>query len=212
MPRAGDTAARFIPPNPTLERLRTAAAGCTACDLYLRGTQTVFGEGSPTARLVLVGEQPGNAEDKAGLPFVGPAGTLLDRALADAGIDREDAYVTNVVKHFKWEAQGKRRIHGKPNAGEINACRPWLDAELAVLHPKALVCLGATAAQALLGKTFRVTQQRGKFVPSGLAPYVTATVHPSSILRTPTDDARHEAYDLFVADLKIVAMVLRGEV
>src|SRR5467141_1881726 len=165
-----------------LEKLRAAAASCTACPLYKTGTQTVFGEGLDTARAVFVGEQPGDAEDKAGRPFVGPAGKLLDRALEEAGIDRSAVYVTNVVKHFKWEPRGKRRIHSKPNAAEIGACRPWLDTEIALVKPRALVCLGATAAQALLGKTFKVSRQRGEFIESSLAPLVSATVHPSSIL------------------------------
>lgn len=178
-----DTAAPLVPKRLSLPSLRKAAARCRACDLWRRGTQTVFGEGLPTARVMLVGEQPGDREDLEGRPFVGPAGRLLDACLEEAGIDRAQAYVTNVVKHFKWEPRGKKRIHQEPNAAEIAACRPWLDAELAVLKPRALICLGATAAQALLGKSFRVTQSRGKFVPSDLAPLVTATVHPSSMMR-----------------------------
>jgi DNA polymerase len=201
------TAAELIPLRPTLPALREAAAGCKACPLWKSGTQTVFGEGLKKAELMLVGEQPGDKEDLAGRPFVGPAGGLLDRALADAGIDRGDAYVTNVVKHFKWEARGKRRIHKKPNLDEITACRPWLEAELSVVRPRALVCLGATAAQALLGKQFRVTQQRGEFVDSDLADYVSATVHPSSILRARDADREREIAAL-VADLKAVAGVL----
>jgi DNA polymerase len=206
-PRASN-AAVLIPPRPTLERLREAAEGCRACDLWKRGTQTVFGEGTASARLMLVGEQPGNDEDLAGRPFVGPAGRLLDRALVEAGIDRGTVYVTNVVKHFKWVAQGKRRIHQKPGAREIAACRPWLDAEIQLVKPKALVCLGATAAQAILGRAFRVSQQRGQFVPSPLAPLVTATVHPSSILRAPDDDSRRVEMERFVEDLRQVARVL----
>jgi uracil-DNA glycosylase family protein len=171
-------AAALIPEQASWRELHDAAAGCKACDLWKRGTQTAFGEGSEKARVMFVGEQPGNDEDLAGKPFVGPAGKLLDQALAEAGIDRGLAYVTNVVKHFKWEPRGKRRIHAKPNAIEITACLPWLNAELAVVKPRVLVCLGATAAQALLGKTFRVTQQRGEFVESPLAKYVLATVHP----------------------------------
>src|SRR5918997_5007829 len=201
------TAAALVPPRPTLPALRTAAAGCKACPLWKSGTQTVFGEGLKKADLMLVGEQPGDREDLAGKPFVGPAGRLLDRALADAGIDRGDAYVTNVVKHFKWEARGKRRIHKKPNLDEITACRPWLEAEIAVVRPRALVCLGATAAQALLGKQFRVTQHRGEFVESDLAEHVSATVHPSSILRARDADREREIAAL-VADLKEVAGVL----
>jgi DNA polymerase len=188
--------------------VRAVAAGCKACDLYKRGTQTVFGEGPKRAEIMLVGEQPGDAEDLAGHPFVGPAGKLLDRALAEAGIDRNVVYLTNVVKHFKWEPRGKRRIHAKPNAGEISACRPWLETEIALLRPRVLICLGATAAQALLGKTFRVSKQRGEFVESSLAPLVTATVHPSSILRAPDDEARRAEMGQFVADLKRVASAL----
>src|SRR5207247_665748 len=186
--RVLQTAAPLIPPAPTLPALRKAAASCKACDLWKRGTQTVFGEGARNAQVMLVGEQPGNDEDLAGHPFVGPAGKLLDRALEEAGIDRGQAYVTNVVKHFKWEPRGKRRIHAKPDVVEITACLPWLQAEIDVVKPRALVCLGSTAAQALIGRTFTVTQQRGEFVPSPLAPLVTATVHPSSILRAPDED------------------------
>src|SRR4051794_40298434 len=193
-----ETAAPLIPPHPTLPKLRAEAAGCRACDLWERGTQTVFGEGRRTARLLLVGEQPGDREDLEGRPFVGPAGLLLDRALEEAGIARADAYVTNAVKHFKWEPRGKKRIHQKPNAVEIAACRPWLEAELAVVKPQVLVCLGATAAQALLGKAFRVTKSRGVFVASPLAPRVLATVHPSSILRAPDEETRHREYAAFV--------------
>ena len=182
--------------------------GCKACDLYLRGTQTVFGEGPARAEIMMVGEQPGDAEDLAGHPFVGPAGKLLDRALEEAGIDRARVYVSNVVKHFKWESRGKRRIHAKPNAAEIGACRPWLETEIALVRPRVLVCLGATAAQALLGRAFKVTQRRGEFVESPLAPLVTATVHPSSILRAPDDESRQEELRRFVADLKKVAKKL----
>jgi DNA polymerase len=197
----------LIPEKPSLKALREAAAGCRACPLWELGTQTVFGEGSPKAELVLVGEQPGDQEDLAGKPFVGPAGRLLDTALEEAGIDRKLAYVTNVVKHFKWQPRGKRRIHQKPNAAEIAACRPWLDAELSVLQPKALVCLGATAAQALLGRQFRVSRDRGVAVESDLAPVVMATVHPSSILRS---DNREQELELFVEDLRRVAEALRA--
>lgn len=203
-----ETAAPLIPERPTLKTLARAAAGCHACPLWKTGTQTVFGEGLSTAQVVLVGEQPGNDEDLAGKPFVGPAGKLLDAALEEAGINREQAYVTNVVKHFKWEPSGKRRLHKKPNAREIAACRPWLEAELAVLKPRVLVCLGATAAQALLGREFRVSQQRGVFIESPLAPRVLATVHPSSILRAPDDEARRAARQQFVEDLKKVAAVI----
>jgi DNA polymerase len=203
------TAAPLIPPRPSMSSLRAAAAGCRACPLWQRGTRTVFGEGPRTARVMLVGEQPGHEEDLAGKPFVGPAGKLLDRALEQAGIDRRRVYVTNVVKHFKWEPKGKRRIHAKPNAAEIAACRPWLDAELDVVKPDVLVCLGATAAQALLGRGFRVSRERGRFVPSPLAPYAMATVHPSSILRAPDDETRRREMERFVADLTNVAAVLR---
>jgi len=204
-----ESAAPLVPPRPSLASLRGAAADCRACPLWQRGTQTVFGEGERHARVVLVGEQPGNDEDLAGKPFVGPAGKLLDRALEQAGIDRGRVYVTNVVKHFKWEPKGKRRIHAKPNAGEIAACRPWLEAELELIRPEVLVCLGATAAQALLGRRFRVSQERGTFVDSPLARYTTATVHPSAILRAPDDDARHAEMAHFVDDLSKVAAVLR---
>ena len=192
------TAADFIPANPTIERLQKAARGCTACPLWR----------SRTAGVVFVGEQPGNDEDLAGKPFVGPAGKLLDKALEEAGIDRSEVYVTNVVKHFKWEPKGKRRIHKKPNAREIAACRPWLEAELDLLEPEVLVCLGATAAQALLGRDFRVTEQRGKLVESSLAKYVIATVHPSSILRAPDDETRRVEMKRFVEDLKVVAKLI----
>jgi DNA polymerase len=202
------SAANLIPDRPTWDSLRAAAAGCQACDLWKRGTQTVFGEGAPDSRVMLVGEQPGNEEDLAGHPFVGPAGRLLDRALEEAGIDRGLAYVTNVVKHFKWEPRGKRRIHAKPDAVEIAACRPWLEAELQLVRPRVLVCLGATAAQALLGRHFRVTQSRGQWVESPLAPYVTATVHPSSILRAPDADVRHAEMARFIADLRLVKSAL----
>jgi uracil-DNA glycosylase len=192
----------------TLDELRAEAADCKACDLWKTGTQTVFGEGSESAEIVFVGEQPGDKEDLAGRPFVGPAGRVLDEGLEAAGIDRSLAYVTNAVKHFKWTARGKRRIHQKPNAAEIAACRPWLEGELAVVQPKVLVALGATAAQALLGRQFRVTKQRGVPVESDLAPYVLATVHPSSILRQETEEDRAAAMQAFVADLKVVAKLL----
>jgi uracil-DNA glycosylase family protein len=206
--KPGEPVSELLPDRPTLGKVREVAAGCKACDLYKRGTQTVFGEGPAGAQVMLVGEQPGDAEDLAGHPFVGPAGKLLDRALEEAGIDRRLVYVTNVVKHFKWEPRGKRRIHTKPNAGEIGACRPWLETEIALVKPRVIVCLGATAAQALLGKTFKVSRQRGLFVPSSLAPRVTATVHPSSILRAPDDEQRREEMRLFVTDLQKVAVEL----
>ena len=206
--RRVDSAAELIPDRPTLAAVRAAAADCRACDLWKLGTQTVFGAGGRTAALMLVGEQPGDQEDLAGQPFVGPAGKLLDRALEEAGIDRAAVYVTNVVKHFKWEPRGKRRIHKKPNAGEIAACRPWLDTEIHLVKPHAIVCLGATAAQALLGKSFKVTAHRGEFVPSTLAPLVMATVHPSSLLRAPDDETRHRETARFIEDLRSVAQAL----
>lgn len=202
------TAAHFVPDTGGLDALRRAASGCTACPLYRTGTQTVFGEGPPDATAMLVGEQPGDQEDLSGRPFVGPAGQLLNDALEQAGIDRERCYVTNAVKHFKWVAKGKRRIHAKPNAREIRACQPWLEAEIATLRPRAVICLGATAAQSLLGPAFRVTKERGMFVQSALAPYVLATVHPSSILRARDPGARAEEMDRFVADLRKAASVL----
>ena len=193
-----------LPERRTLRTLKSAARGCRACHLWRRATQTVFGEGSAGAEVMLVGEQPGNDEDLVGRPFVGPAGRILNEALEQAGIARERTYVTNVVKHFKWEPRGKRRIHAKPKAGEIGACRPWLDAEISAVHPRIIVCLGATAAKALLGSSFKVSIDRGRFVQSPLAPLVTATVHPSSILREPDADARREAMRAFVKDLKKV--------
>jgi uracil-DNA glycosylase len=204
----GPPVPELIPDRPSLKKVRDAAHGCRACDLYKRGTQTVFGEGPRRAEVMMVGEQPGDAEDLAGHPFVGPAGKLLDRALAEAGIDRAVVYVTNVVKHFKWEPRGKRRIHAKPNGAEIAACRPWLETEIALVKPRVLVLLGATAAQALLGRAFKVSQERGTFVPSPIAPRVTATVHPSSILRAPDDESRRAEMTRFVADLKRVAAEL----
>jgi uracil-DNA glycosylase family protein len=196
------SAADLIPEQLSLPSLKAAAADCKACDLWKKGTQTVFGEGRRRSTILFVGEQPGNEEDLTGKPFVGPAGRLFDEALAEAGIDRKRTYVTNVVKHFKWEPRGKRRIHKKPNAIEIKACRPWLEAEVAVVKPQVIVALGATAAQALLGPQFRVTKQRGEFFESTLAPYVMATVHPSSILRAPDDETRRLEYRQFVADIK----------
>ena len=190
--------------------LRRVAAGCQACDLWKHATQTVFGEGPASARIMLVGEQPGDKEDLAGHPFVGPAGRLLDKGLREAGIKRNQVYVTNVVKHFKWspDERGKRRIHKKPRSSEIEACRPWLDAEIRLVKPEIIVCLGATAAQALLGKTFSVTRQRGQLVESTLAPNVIATVHPSSILRARDEVSRQLQIREFVADLKKVASLL----
>ena len=206
--RPTDDAATLIPDRPTLDNVRAAARDCRACDLWRHATQTVFGKGARKAGLMLIGEQPGDAEDLAGHPFVGPAGQLLNRALEDAGIDRAGVYVTNVVKHFKWEPRGKRRIHKKPSAREIAACRPWLDTEIALLEPRAIICLGATAAQALLGRQFKVTAERGKFITSPLAPLVLATVHPSSILRAPDDETRRQELKRFTADLRKVARAL----
>jgi DNA polymerase len=203
-----DSAAAYIPEHPTLPRLREAAAGCRACPLWQTGTQTVFGEGPAGAPVMLVGEQPGDREDIEGRPFVGPAGRILDEALAEAGIDRDATYVTNAVKHFKWEARGKRRIHAKPTWSETMACRPWLEAEIAVVRPRVLVCLGAVAAQSLLGKEFRVTKHRGEWIESDLAELVTATIHPSAILRQRDADARHAELGRFVDDLRKVAAVL----
>src|SRR5438874_12864578 len=194
---------------PSLDELRLRATDCKACDLWKTGTQTVFGEGARDAEVMMVGEQPGDREDIEGRPFVGPAGRVLDKALERAGIDRDRVYITNVVKHFKWQPRGKRRIHQKPNLEEISACRPWLEGELAAVKPRVLVCLGATAAQALLGRQFRVSRQRGAFVDSPLAERVTATVHPSSILRGDPDQ-RKAAMDAFVDDLTTVARELKG--
>ncbi|HWW61940.1 MAG TPA: UdgX family uracil-DNA binding protein [Thermoanaerobaculia bacterium] len=192
----------------SLNTLREEAAGCKACDLWKIGTQTVFGEGKASSVIMFIGEQPGDKEDLAGRPFVGPAGGLLDNALDEAGIDRKKVYVTNVVKHFKWEPRGKRRIHKKPNGVEIAACRPWLEAELRAIKPDAIICLGATAAQAVIGPKFRVSVQRGQFVESPLARFVTATVHPSSILRAPSDEARRFERARFVDDLKKIREAL----
>jgi len=203
------SAADLLPEQLTLPALKEAAADCQACDLWKLGTQTVFGEGRRRAPVMFVGEQPGNEEDLTGKPFVGPAGRLLDQALEEAGIDRSQTYVTNVVKHFKWEPRGKRRIHKKPNAVEIAACRPWFEADIAFVKPKVIVALGATAAQALLGPQFRVTKQRGEFIESTLAPYVMATVHPSSILRAPDDETRRLEFRRFVDDLKKLARVIK---
>ena len=205
----GTSAAQFLPRTHTLPALREAAKDCRGCELYERGTQTVFGEGTTAADLMLVGEQPGDYEDRQGKPFVGPAGRLLDKALDKAGIDRSSVYVTNAVKHFKWEPRGKRRIHQKPNAREVSACKPWLEAEISAVKPKVIVALGATAAQSLLGSQFRVSRQRGQLVSSPLAPNVMATVHPSSILRAQDDETREVEMGLFVKDLEKVAPLLR---
>ena len=206
----GTTAAPLIPARPTLATLREIARTCQACELWKRGTQTVFGEGHARARIVMVGEQPGNDEDLAGRPFVGPAGKLLDKALERAGIDRRQVYVTNVVKHFKWEPRGKRRIHAKPNSGEIRACVPWLEAELQLINPDVVVCLGATAAQTLLGRSFLVSQRRGEVIRSVPGRNLVATVHPSSILRAPDDETRRAEMDRLVDDLRAVASLLRS--
>jgi uracil-DNA glycosylase len=208
MAAATGSAADYLPDRINLTSLRRAVQRCRGCSLYRHVTQAVFGEGLKRARLMLVGEVPGDREDREGKPFVGPAGRLLDRVLVEAGIERDDAYVTSAVKHFKWEARGKRRIHSKPSARQIRACRPWLDAEIAVVEPDVIVALGATAAQALLGKDFRVTRQRGEFVESALAPHVSATVHPSSVLRMPDDASRRAAREELVEDFRAVAAVL----
>jgi uracil-DNA glycosylase family protein len=203
--RSTETAASLVPERPTLPRLREAAARCRACPLWESATQTVFGEGRKASKLMLVGEQPGDREDREGEPFVGPAGKLLDEALRSAGIAREEAYVTNVVKHFKWRPAGKRRLHQTPRANEIEACRPWLEAELAVIKPQGLVCLGATATKALLGTKVKVTKDRGRLIDSELASVVGVTVHPSSILRIREDDERRIAREELAADLALVA-------
>lgn len=195
-------AAEFVPPSATLPQLRDAVQGCRGCDLYKYATQGVLGEGPAKARIVMVGEQPGDQEDIAGRPFVGPAGGILDRALADAGIERSDVYLTNAVKHFKFEERGKRRIHKKPSASEVTACRPWIDAELQRVRPEMIVCLGATAASAVIGKDHRVLRDRGKFFEHPMAKHVTSTVHPSAILRAPDAEQRREAYEAFVRDLE----------
>jgi uracil-DNA glycosylase len=200
------SAADFVPLKKTLPNLQVASKKCEGCDLYKLGTQTVFGDGAAHARVMFVGEQPGDKEDLAGKPFVGPAGALLDKALVEAGIDRKQVYVTNAVKHFKWEPRGKRRIHKKPNSLEIAACRPWLDSEIEVVRPDVVVCLGATAAQALLGRAFKVTQRRGEVIEQDGQRFV-ATVHPSSILRAPDEETRHEEMKRFVEDLRKVKQV-----
>jgi uracil-DNA glycosylase family protein len=204
MARATEEYARPAqPPNTSsLAEVRDAAGECKACHLYKRATQTVFGEGRKDALIMLVGEQPGDYEDREGKPFVGPAGKIMDQALEEAGIDRKEVYVTNAVKHFKWEPRGKRRIHQKPNSHEIAACRPWLEAELRLVKPKLLVCLGATAAQTVFGPSFRVTRERGKVLSSKLAQRTLATVHPSSLLRQPDEESRQHEYERFVVDLR----------
>ena len=212
MAKTTGTAAELIPEEPALERLRFAAADCKACDLWARATQTVFGEGDEKSSVMLVGEQPGDAEDIEGKPFVGPAGRILDRALQEAGIDRRQAYVTNAVKHFNWsETRGKKRIHKKPNARQMAACKPWLEAEIQLLRPTVIVLLGATAAQQLLGPGFSIMKNRGKLIQSSLAQHVIATVHPSSILRAPDDESRQSAMVAFIADLGKVTPLLKAK-
>jgi uracil-DNA glycosylase family protein len=203
------TAAPFVPDTTSVKTLSAAAHECRGCDLYKTATQVVFGAGPKKARVMLVGEQPGDQEDRQGQPFVGPAGALLDKALEDAGIPRDEVYVTNAVKHFKWEPRGKRRIHKKPRASEIKACHPWLEAELRAVKPAVIVCLGATAAQSVFGSQFKLMQQRGRVLASALAPQAVATIHPSAVLRAPDSEGRREAYAMLVADLKVVAKALR---
>jgi len=202
-------AAGWVPERATIPSMTKAVQRCRACDLYRHATQAVFGEGPPKAQIVLVGEQPGDQEDRLGHPFVGPAGKILDRALADAGIDRSAVYLTNAVKHFKFEERGKRRIHKKPGAAEVAACSPWLEAEMSVIQPKVVVLLGATAAQAVLGRSHRLTKERGNFVEHRWAPLVTSTAHPSVVLRAPTEEQRHAEYEHLVADLKKVRQAIR---
>jgi uracil-DNA glycosylase len=210
MPKTTGSAAPFVPATTSIRKLTAAAHECTGCDLYKNATQVVFGSGPQKARVMFVGEQPGDQEDRQGQPFVGPAGALLDKALEDAGIPRDEVYVTNAVKHFSWEPRGKRRIHKKPRASEIKACRPWLEAELRAVKPVILVCLGATAAQAVLGPQFKLTQNRGTMQTSPMAAQVLATMHPSAVLRAPDSEGRREAYESLVADLKVVAKALRA--
>jgi uracil-DNA glycosylase family protein len=205
------SAVPFLPARLTLASLREAARECQGCPLYQNATQTVFGQGRRDARVFLIGEQPGNDEDLQGKPFVGPAGRILDQGLESAGIERDDAYVTNVVKHFKWEAKGKRRMHKTPGAREIAACLPWLEKEIELIKPEVLVCLGATAAKALLGRNFKVSVQRGLVLPSNFAPHAVATVHPSSILRQPSSEDRGREMTRFVNDLRVVAGLLGGK-
>jgi len=208
-PSGTRTAAPFVPESTSVRVLNAAAHECRGCDLYKTATQVVFGAGPKKARVMFVGEQPGDQEDRQGQPFIGPAGALLDKALDDAGIPRDEVYVTNAVKHFKWEPRGKRRIHKKPRASEIKACRPWLEAELRAVKPAVIVCLGATAAQSVFGSQFKLMQQRGQLLPSTLAPQAVATIHPSAVLRAPDSEGRREAYEMLVADLKVVARALR---
>jgi uracil-DNA glycosylase family protein len=206
----GGSAGEYIPQHPTLRALPEAVQHCRGCDLYLHATQAVFGEGPKSADIVFIGEQPGDEEDRQGYPFVGPSGKLLDRALVDAGIDRSLVYVTNTVKHFKFEERGKRRLHKKPNGMEIRACRPWLEAEINLIQPQIVVCLGATVAQSIFGSTYRLTKERGQFVRNSWAPHVTSTVHPSAILRAADEERRHLEYEKFVADLRKVHRLWKG--
>jgi uracil-DNA glycosylase family protein len=199
------------PDSSSLSTVREAAKDCEACHLYKHATQTVFGEGPKKAPIMLIGEQPGESEDVAGKPFVGPAGKIMNRALKEAGIDRKEVYVTNAVKHFKWEPRGKRRIHQKPNSREVAACRPWFEAELRLIKPKLVVALGSTAGQAIFGPSFRVTRERGKLLSSEIAPRVVATVHPSSLLRQPDEESRRREYNHFVADLRVALKVARAD-
>lgn len=208
VPEERRSAAPFVPETTSVKKLSAAAHECTGCDLYKNATQVVFGAGPQKARVMFVGEQPGDQEDRQGMPFVGPAGALLDKALEDAGIPRDDVYVTNAVKHFSWEPRGKRRIHKKPRASEIKACRPWLEAELRAVKPAILVCLGATAAQSVMGNQFKLMQNRGTLQTSALAERVVATIHPSAVLRAPDSEGRRQAYESLVADLKVVAKAL----
>jgi DNA polymerase len=210
-PEGARSAAPFVPRTTNLDKLRAAVQKCTGCDLYKNATQAVFGEGPSNGHVMLVGEQPGDQEDRQGKPFVGPAGALLDKALEDAGIPRDDVYVTNAVKHFKWEPRGKRRIHKKPRISEIKACRPWLEAELRAVEPAVVVCLGATAAQAVLGPQFKLMQDRGRVQTSPLAERVVATIHPSAVLRAPDSEGRRQAYQMLVDDLTVVARLLRKQ-
>jgi uracil-DNA glycosylase len=210
MAKTTGSAAPFVPATTSIRKLSAAAHECTGCDLYKNATQVVFGAGPQKARVMFVGEQPGDQEDRQGQPFVGPAGALLDKALDEAGIPRDEVYVTNAVKHFSWEPRGKRRIHKKPRASEVKACRPWLEAELRAVKPVILVCLGATAAQSILGAQFKLTQHRGTIQTSPIAPQVLATIHPSSVLRAPDSEGRRLAYESLVDDLKVVAKALRG--
>ncbi|MBI4446515.1 MAG: UdgX family uracil-DNA binding protein [Acidobacteria bacterium] len=209
--QGGRSAADFLPEKFTIPELQKASRSCEGCDLYKRATQTVFGEGSPRARIMLVGEQPGDKEDLEGRPFVGPAGRILAQGLTKAGIPRENVYVTNAVKHFKWIPRGKRRIHDKPRMSEIEACRPWLEAEIAVIKPLVVICLGATAARALMGPKFRLMENRGRVFEPFWAPWLVATVHPSSLLRLQEHEERMRAFQLFVADLKKAASLLGRE-